>query len=920
MLKPTVAIAAIVATVALAWPALAKPAVKTARPPGVALTQDPGAAVRLPHTVTPLTYKISITPDAPSMTFKGAVTIRVRVNRPGSAIVLNAKNLTFSSVRLDGKLPGKATLDKANERARLDFGRVVQPGEHSLTIEYAGKINTFSAGLFALDYNTPKGKERGLFTQFENADARAFVPSWDDPADKAVFQISVTAPSDQMVVNNEPVESSERLSGGLTRTTFRPTPKMSSYLMFLGVGDFERIHEDVDGVDVGVVVRRGATNKAEFALDTAAQILRYYNDYFGYRYPLPKLDLIAGPGVGGFGAMENWGAIFYFEDDLLFDPKLSTQSDRQRVAIVIAHEMAHQWFGDLVTMKWWDDLWLNESFAEWMEAKAVDHLHPDWKAGLSEADSRESAFAIDAMSATHPIIEPKDTVAEMNGIGDAITYEKGAAVIRMLEAYVGPENWRAGVQAYMKEHAYSNTTHDDLYRAMEVAARKPVMQIARDFTQQAGVPLISVDAVKAAPGGVSVTLHQGRFGLDAPSKTPKTWHVPVNLASIANGATAQAVIAGAEPQAVTLGGPEPLVANAGETGYYRTLYAAAIFGHLADNIGRLGDFDQMSLIRDSWALADGAYAPAGEFLTLAQRLPATADPLVWSALADQLARIDALYDGLTARQAVFRTFGRKVLEPELARLGWDARPGESAGAKVARESVLTALSNFDDDAVIAEARKRFAAFQRNPSSLSADIRAPVLRIVGQHATEADFEALRALAKASTDSQEKEQYLESMAAVSDPALSAKMREIALSPEVPASLGPRLVLYTAIRHPDAAYRYSLAHKSQIDAVSDTFSRLMIIPLMLSNASTDALADELHAFAANSFPAGGRATSDKVEAGIRHRAEVRVRVLPEIDVWLNAHARVRESFGAQHQAYTHEAADRRVRADAGGMSSRR
>jgi len=884
MLKPTLAV---LAAVAIASPALSKPVAKTVRAASIGQTGEPGAAVRLPRTVTPLTYKISITPDAPNMTFKGAVTIQVRVNSPVNAIVLNAKNLTFSNVQLDGKIAGTATLDAANERASLGFGRMIQPGDHTLTIEYAGKINTFSAGLFALDYNTPKGKERGLFTQFENADARAFVPSWDDPDSKAVFQISVTAPSDQMVVNNEPVESREALPGGLTRTTFSPTPKMSSYLMFLGVGDFERIHKNVDGVDVGVVVRRGATNKAEFALDTAAEILRYYNDYFGYRFPLPKLDLIAGPGVGGFGAMENWGAIFYFEDDLLFDPKLSAQSDRQRVAIVIAHEMAHQWFGDLVTMKWWDDLWLNESFAEWMEAKAVDHLHPDWKAGLSEADSRESAFAIDAISATHPIVQPKNTVAEMNGIGDAITYEKGAAVIRMLEAYVGPDNWRAGVRAYMKEHAYSNTTHDDLYRSMEAAAGKPLMQIARDFTQQAGAPLISVDMVRPSASGVSVTVHQGRFGLDAPSKTPKTWHVPVNLASVGNGAMAQAVIAGAQPQSVALAGPEPIVANAGETGYYRTLYAPTAFAPLAANIGKVSDFDQMSLIRDTWNLADGGYAPVSEFLTLAQRLPTTSEPLVWSALANQLAIIDVLYDGLPARQATFRTFGRSVLEPELATLGWDAKPGESAGAKVAREAVLVALSNFDDPAVIGEARRRFAEFQNNPSSLSADIREPVLRIVGQHASQADYDALRELARASTDAQEKQQYLTSMAQVSDPVLSARMREFAFSPEVPASLGPRLVLYTAIRHPDAAYAYAMAHRAQIDAVSDTFSRLMIIPLMLSNASSAALADQLHAFAVKNFPVGGRASSDKVEAGIRHRAEVRARALPEIDAWLKNHA---------------------------------
>ncbi|MEI9964224.1 MAG: M1 family metallopeptidase [Caulobacteraceae bacterium] len=518
-----------------------------------------------------------------------------------------------------------------------------------------------------------------------------------------------------------------------------------------------------------------------------------------------------------------------------------------------------------------------------MEAKAVDHLHPDWNVGLDEADSREGAFALDAASATHPIVQAKDTTAETNEIGDAITYEKGAAVVRMLEAYVGPDNWREGVRAYMKEHAYANTTHDDLYRAMEAAAHKPVMQIARDFTLQAGAPLIAVDAVTPAAGGSTVTLHQGRFGLDAPSKAPKTWHVPVNLLA-ANGATAQAVIAGPQPQTVALPGPSQSSPTRGD----RLLPHALRAGRVPAACGRagaLGPYDQLVLIRDSWALADGGYAPAGEMLTLATRLPTDADPLVWNALADELTSIDLLYEGLPERQAAFRAFGRRVLGPQMAKLGWEPKPGEPAGAKVARETVIGALSVFDDPAVIAEARRRFALFQKDPSSLPAGIRDPVLNAVGLHADAADFEALRALARASTDAQEKEQFLYSLARVRDPALSAKLMDLSLTPEVPPSLAPVLLRIAAGRHPQAAYAFGLAPQGAARRGVRHAQPPQHDPGLARTSSDPAMADAVHAFA-RTAPAAGRSTSGGQGRGrIRHRADVRARVLPEVDAWIAA-----------------------------------
>src|SRR6202012_5723908 len=274
-------------------------------------------------------------------------------------------------------------------------------GHHVLTIPYTGKINQHAAGLFALDYDTAQGKKRALFTQFENSDARRFIPSWDEPGIKTTYTLTATVPANDMPLSNTPIASTEMLPGGLKRVHFAQSPKMSSYLLFFGTGDFQRISRKVNGVDVGVVFKSGDAAKATFALDAAAHILPYYEDYFGVKFPLPKLDLIAGPGSSQFfGAMENWGAIFYFERDILIDPDRSTDADKQRVYTVVAHEMAHQWFGDLVTMDWWSDLWLNEGFANWMETKATSQFHPEWNLALQDIGSNQTAMESDSKVGT----------------------------------------------------------------------------------------------------------------------------------------------------------------------------------------------------------------------------------------------------------------------------------------------------------------------------------------------------------------------------------------------------------------------------------------------------------------------------------------------------------------------------------------
>ena len=449
----------------------------------------------LPTTVTPSHYDLQIVPDAAAATFSGAVQIAIEVHEATAAITLNAAELLFSKVSLSGESAApQITYDAEREIATITFAHSIQPGHYVLSIAYSGTIKESPAGFFYLDYDSAAGRRRALFTQLENSDARRFFPGWDEPNHKATFTLTVTTPHDQMVVSNMPIARRQPLGGDAERVTFQTTPKMSTYLLFFGMGDFERVSRQVNGIELGVVFKRGDREKASFALKEAARILPFYEDYFGVRYPLPKLDLIAGPGQSQFfGAMENWGAIFFFDRDLLVDPKLSTQGDRMTVYIDIAHEMSHQWFGDLVTMDWWDDLWLNEGFAEWMEYKAADRFHPEWNIWLEAQSGRELAMDLDSRKGTHPVIEPIADVLQANQAFDRITYNKGMSVIRMLEHYVGPMAFREGIRKYIKAHEYGNTVTDDLWRALDRTSHAQVTTIAHEFTLQAGIPLIRVE-------------------------------------------------------------------------------------------------------------------------------------------------------------------------------------------------------------------------------------------------------------------------------------------------------------------------------------------------------------------------------------------------------------------------------------------
>jgi aminopeptidase N len=855
--------------------------------PSFAATQ--ARRVVLPDAVTPEHYRIDFTPDIDGLTFRGKVAIDVNVRRATDTLVLNAADLVIDSAALSGETRAPAvTLDDQLQTVTLKFDQPLATGPRKLELAYHGTIYQSASGLFALDYQAPKGSARpqlrALFTQFENSDARRFVPCWDEPGIKTTFELSATLPADLMPISNMPVTATEKLAGGLQRVTFARSPKMSTYLLFFGAGDFERVHRVVEGVDVGIVVKRGDTAQAAYALDVTAQLLPYYNEYFGTPYPLPKLDLVAGPGSSQFfGAMENWGAIFYFERFLLVDSKISTQSEKQDVYSVIAHEVAHQWFGDLVTMEWWDDLWLNEGFASWMNNKATDHFNPQWKVWLQSLPQTSAVMQRDARDGTHPIIQPIEDVAQAANAFDDITYYKGAAVIRTLESYVGEAAFRAGVRRYMREHKYGNTVTDDLWAAIGKETSVPVAQVAHDLTLQAGVPMLNLLASSCANGSTTVSLSQTHFAIDADSTAARVWHLPVKVAVLGQ-APASAIVSGEKPTRLVTAGCGPVILNAGQTSYLRSHYSREGVAAVAARYADLSPDDQLGILMDTQSLASNGVQPMADYLNLTKNFPANADPVVASMLASQLSGMDVLYNGL-ATQSAYRAFARGVLKPLFQRLGWDARPGESDNTTILRNDLVSALNNLGDPEVIAEIRARFEKYLANPAGFSADARHSLLGNVAVQADAAVWERLLQMAKGAQSEMERRQFYDLLGAPQDEALMKRALGLVFSGEVPATLAPEIVNSAATRHPEAALDFAIQNWDRLSKMLEVSSAPQFLPRLTGNSADLSTIDKLNAFAAANVPANARQDYVLASARVRYLAKVRATRLPEVDRWLAA-----------------------------------
>jgi aminopeptidase N len=865
------------APMALAAPALAQPAA----PAGPAA----GITTQLPRGAAPSHYAIEVTPDAANLKFTGKAAIDLTVSTSLPALVLNAADLTIASVSLSptkGKpIKGVAKVDADAQTVTFDFGKPIAPGQYRLELAYAGVINTQANGLFALDYTDNAGAaKRALFTQFEAPDARRFVPSFDEPSYKATFDLSAVVPTGQMAVGNMPVKSSTDLGGGKTRVTFGTSPKMSSYLLFFGLGELDRATKMAGTTEVGVITGKGNTGKAQLALDASASILPWYNDYFGVPYPLPKLDNVAGPGQSQFfSAMENWGAIFTFERALLVDPRFTSEATKRRIYETVAHEMAHQWFGDLVTMAWWDDLWLNEGFASWMATKVTDKLQPGWEMLLTRVDGREAAMSLDSLATTHPVVQKITTVDQVNQAFDAITYQKGEAVITMLEGYAGEDVWKAGIQSYMKAHAYGNTVTDDLWKAVEGAGAKGLVSIAHDFTSKPGIPLVKVDSAQCQGGQTVLTLSQGEFSRDRKDKAPLSWNVPVKAQTL-GGEAQRLILTGGKGQ-MTLPGCGAYVVNAGQTGYYRSLYPEANVKALAKDFTRLASIDQTGLLADNFQLGLGGYQPMGLALDLIDAVPGSASPAVMAEVPGYLASAYDMLESDPAAQGRVLAYTSRKLSPVLAQIGYDAKAGEGPQVPVLRQSLVATLGDMGDKAVVAEANRRFA----QPALLDGPLRNTWLSIIAKNADQATWDKLRAMARGAKTDLEKSSTYALLGGAKDQKLAAQALDLALTDEPGKTTSAAIISAVGYEHPMLAVDYVLAHRAQYEALIDVSARSQALARLGGGSADPAMAQKLDAYATQYLTPESRKVVDRAISSINTRIETRARLKAPLTAWFAA-----------------------------------
>jgi aminopeptidase N len=846
---------------------------------------------QLPRDAAPTHYAVSLTPDAANGSFSASVTIALDVKTATNSLTLHAADLKFSAAGISAG-PGKPALaaskielDADKQTATFRFADTLKPGAYQLKLDYTGVIGTQASGLFSLDYENGGAKKRALYTQFETADARRVIPSWDEPFYKATFALEATVPAGQMAVSNMPVVSTSKLADGRELVRFATSPKMSTYLLFFGLGEFDRATTMEDGVELGVVTQKGALDQAKFALDTSRVVLKEYNDYFGVKYPLPKLDNIAAPGQSQtFGAMENWGAIFTFEYAMLLDPRVATQSDKETTFVFAAHEIAHQWFGNLVTMAWWSDLWLNEGFASWMESRTTTRLYPEWNWELRAIGVREGAMERDALATTHPVVQTIATVEQATQAFDSISYDKGQSVIRMLENYVGEDAWRDGVRNYIAKHTYGNTVSDDLWREVEKTAHKPVTAIAHDFTLKPGVPLIRVADAVCKNGKTTIQLTQGEFSKDQENKKPLRWRVPV-IAQTVGGATVRTVVGGGKAT-MTLPGCGAVLVNAGQSGYYRTQYSTKAFAALSERFAAIPALDQLGLLADSWALGLGGNMPASSFLDLADRAPLDAAPQVWGKIADVLGGLHDSYAPKPEQQAALDRYARKRLAPVLARIGWSAAKDEAAPVANLRESLIRTLSDIGDEGVIAEARRRYAASATDAAAMPAALRRPILGVIAANADAAAWDQLRAAAQAEKSSMIKAELYDLLASAKDKALARRTLDLALTDEPSITSSASMIGRVGGEHPDLAFDFAIAHQEQMDKRIDASARSRYYPGLATRSADPAMIVKLRAYAKQHLPEDAQLDTRTAIASIEYRIKVRAKRLPQIDAWLAKH----------------------------------
>ena len=730
---------------------------------------------RLPRTVIPRRYDLVVEPDLEAFTFHGSVRIGIDVVEPTDTVHLNAVDLDLADVAIEdstGVVRRAVSVEHKPEfeRAALAFGELLDVGEHTLSIDFSGELNDRLRGFYRSTYTDTDGTEHVLATtQFEATDARRAFPCWDEPDLKAVFGVTLVIPNELTAVSCGPEISSELVDGGKRRVRFGDTMRLSTYLVAFIVGDLEATDPvDVDGVPLRVLHTLGKSHLVEFALEAGEHALRYFSDYYGMPYPGGKLDMVAIPDFAA-GAMENLGAITYRETPLLVDPAVPTQPELESVAATVAHEIAHMWFGDLVTMRWWNGTWLKEAFATFMEMKCTDAFRPQWKTWLGFGPTRDAAMEIDALEATRSIEFPVHSPDDANAMFDTITYEKGSAVLRMLEQYLGENVFRKGIAHYLTEHAFGNTETDDLWRSLQAASGQPVGDIAHEWIFQGGLPQVHVEPVE---GGVRLSHDCFRYLGEAPHQ----WSVPVRYRV---GDRHDRVLVGDEPVVVET--DEPVVVNAGGSGFYRTRYDAELLDSLTRAIGDAEPEERFSLVADSWANVLAGDTSIDGYLEVVAGLGGETEPSVWEAALGGLGEIDRIVS--SDDRHLVAGFVRRLLRPPAVELGWTPDPDEGDLTRRLRGLVHGALGTLGADPDTRHAARSFVdTWLATPNAVDGEVANAALSIAARSGGRAEFDRFVAARDEAESPQDKVRLLRAATQIPDAEASLDVVDMVLDGRV------------------------------------------------------------------------------------------------------------------------------------------
>ncbi len=801
------------AALMLPWPAAAQARFDFEAAPGL-LSKD----------VVPAHYALTLDLDPLRDGFSGQAIITVQVRKPVPAIVLHAHELqALSSELVDAAGATRALAivpDPKTQTWRLTprDGRPIAAGRQRVQIGYVGKVQGAGEALFRAEHRNERGEPaRMLATQLESVFARKVFPAFDEPAFRSVFEIAVRAPKGYTVVSNMPQASrTEEPNGELHR--FEPTPSMPTYLVAVAVGRFDELGGEAAGVPLRILAAPGKRELARYALQVTQQVLPHYNEYFGIPYALPKLDQFAVPS-GRDGAMEDWGLISYAESVLLFDPAKSSPETKQTVFAMVAHEVAHQWFGNLVTASSWDEIWLNEAFATWLERKTTARFNPEWQVGLQQRLPLDRTMTLDAGPATRAIRSGPVRESSVFDVFDGITYVKGGAVLSMLEQWIGEDAFRRGLAAYISERKYSNATAGDLWFHLSSASARDVSGVAASWTDQAGFPVVQLRAA-CESGRTRVGLAQQRFAnqpgpVAAPLGAPpgaRLWKIPVLLA---RGSEVSTVVLDAARAETELPGctDEPVLANAGGKGFYRVAYDAPALAALAARFTALQPADQVVLLSDTFALAQAGQLPMASYFSLLAALPGVqgaARATLFSMAGAAVDQLDSALAG-TAAQARVRAAGRALFGPELARVSWVPQAQDEPQVEKLRGLLITRLARWDDGDAVARAKQLFAQDEAGQAPLPASIRAAVIEAVGTHSDRMLFDQLVARLKGAASEEDRWMYASALASGRDAGRGKELLAASLKAWAPPNIAASIPGMVAERSPLGvlAYDFTLAN---------------------------------------------------------------------------------------------------------------